>query len=291
MTGIQKLMCVVALLFSLSGVSQKASSEHVEKVFEEIYSFNLHQADSLIAKYQGESNDPTWDLLQANVAWWHLLSGELEDEHWNEVFDTELKSTLAKTEDSDVLQDRFYSILVRAFRARHELMHDNYLSGLNQLNNCVDEITDSFDSEREYKSFLLTSGLYYYFMGKAYEEYFILRPYLIFYPDGDMAKGIDYLEQMAARDELFSRVEARYFLMRIYLDVEKDYKLALKYNELLLQEFPDNLFYQLLRLRIAKRAGDMDALKALKPAYKQHLNSRKDLSEAQRKYFSRIPSA
>lgn len=294
-TSIKKAFCmcrigsllVVLMTFFSNSYSQNYFGDDASKVFENIYQFKMLTADSIVKKQAPQMSDSAiWNLLSANVAWMEILAGNIEDEYWNKQFNTRIKKAKSSLKKKEIEEDDklFYYIIVHAFKTRHELLNDNYLNAATDLNTCVDQISESFGREEEYKPFYLTSGLYYYFMAKAYDDYMLMRPYLMFYPDGDREKGLQYLNSLIKSDNVFLMNESNYFLMRIYYDLEKDNQRALEYANNLIKANSENLIYQLYYIKILRKTNSAKA-ELKEKEYIRLAQKSKQLSAEQREHF------
>ncbi|MEZ4722995.1 MAG: hypothetical protein R2813_14060 [Flavobacteriales bacterium] len=241
---------VVLILFTILGCesySQSTRHRSLDSAFNYIYEYRLKTAEKFIAeRYNQYPSDPAWSMMMVNLSWAYLVSGFMEDEHWNQTFDQYLDRTekiIAETKFTNN-EHHFLYMLGKAFKTRKELLLENYLSAVTELNSCIHLVSKSFGKEDLYFPFHLTSGLYYYFMQKAYEDYILMRPYLMFYPDGDKEIGVDYLEQCVRSEDLFLRNEAQYFLMRIYFDLEEQYEKSLQYANSLVRDYPNNVVFR-----------------------------------------------
>ena len=261
-------------------------TEKENAVFKNIYSYRMLTADSLV-KAEKNLNDAVWPLLSANVAWSEILAGNLENDQWNEQFRTGLKESKKLLDKKEDLSDEelFYFIIIHAFKTRHELLNNNYLNAASDLNTCIGQISDSFGKEEEYEPLYLTSGLYYYFIAKAYDDYKWLRPYLLLYPKGDSKKGLSYLYKLTTSSDVFLKNESNYFLMRIYYDLEKDYKRAEMHARYLLKYSPDNLIYRIYYLKIIEELGQSELYAAERLKYIQMTHGSPQLSTEQKQHF------
>lgn len=282
------------LIISFSGFSAALQSQIVEGkeaalAFGYLYDFELVLADSIVQKeLQSNPASAKWNLMSAYVAWSQILAGKLEDDYWNDRFNKDIRKAkeILKETKLETNEDLFAYIIVHAFKTRHELLNDNYLNAANDLNTCIDQISDSFGRENEYEPFHLTAGLYYYFMWLAYEDYFWIRPYLMLYPEGDKEKGLAYLTEMTKSSDAFLRNESLYFLMRIYYDLEKDYRLAKKYADILVSDNPNNLIYRLFQYRVALEIDEAHSTE-LRTEYLNQVNATKSLTGQEKDHFIR----
>ncbi len=89
---------------------------------------------------------------------------------------------------------------------------------------------------------LFGDGLYNYYAEWISENYAILRPILMFFPDGNKELGIKQLKTVA-NNAFYTRTEAQYFLMRILTEEQDDPREAFRISEYLYQTFPDNAYF------------------------------------------------
>ena len=89
---------------------------------------------------------------------------------------------------------------------------------------------------------LFGDGLYNYYAEWIGENYAILKPVLMFFPNGNKDLGIKQLKTVA-NNAFYTRTEAQYFLMRILTEEQSDPREAFRISEYLHQTFPDNPYF------------------------------------------------
>ena len=89
---------------------------------------------------------------------------------------------------------------------------------------------------------LFGDGLYNYYAEWISDNYPILKPVLMFFPDGDKKLGIKQLKTVA-NNAFYTRTEAQYFLMRILTEEQSDPQEAFRISEYVHQTFPDNPYF------------------------------------------------
>ena len=286
---------VVLLVITAFNVSDSYGQEQLKKnvgiVFKQIYDYRLLSADSSISVFEAEQpNHPVWSLLRANLIWWQILSGGIEDDKLKKKFIYHLNESKDKAknflEDED--EAAFSLIIVNAFRTRFDLLNNNYLTAASYLNACIDDISDSFGREEEYEPFYLTSGLYYYFMQKAHEDYAIMRPYLFFFPDGDKQKGMDFLLKCSTSDDIFLREESTYFLMRIAFDLDKNPQQGLNFVGQLLKRYRDNIIFRLFEVKALQSLSLGKELTLSEGSYISAVSGNPELTVSQKEYFFKL---
>jgi len=89
---------------------------------------------------------------------------------------------------------------------------------------------------------LFGDALYNYYAEWVPENYPILKPVLMFFPEGDKEEGMEQLRTVA-NNAFYTRTEAQYFLMRILYEENEDRTEALHISEYLASTFPDNAYF------------------------------------------------
>ena len=82
----------------------------------------------------------------------------------------------------------------------------------------------------------------------------MLRMVTAFFPDGDKQKGIEQLHTVI-REAFYTRVEAMYFLTRIYAFEQDKDKEALDICRMLMKEYPDNAYFHRIYTRLLYENG------------------------------------
>jgi tetratricopeptide (TPR) repeat protein len=98
-------------------------------------------------------------------------------------------------------------------------------------------------------------GIYNYYAAVIPDEFPLIKPLMIFFPNGDKQKGIEQLKDTAFNGK-FAKYEARYFLMTLYYRYENNLIIADNYAKLLIDDFPDNPVFEKWRGRISVRLGN-----------------------------------
>jgi hypothetical protein len=277
----------VLQIFSFHLFAQSYFNKDINYALEKIYNYQLASADSFVNIELKKSNITEWQLLKVNVAWWQIVSGYNEDKYWNSIFSNQIDQTIKQISKSnlEIDKNRYYFIILYAFRTRHDIFNNKYFSAVHHLNACINQIKKSFNKEEDFEPFYLTSGLYLYFMAKAWINYPLMRPYLNLYPKGDMVKGLSYLYKIARSNDIFLKSEANYFLMRIFYDMEKQYDKAAFHAEYLLKLYPENIMYRYYLIKILEDSGKTEEMQKQIILYKKYIDKNNELSLIQKKYL------
>ena len=108
--------------------------------------------------------------------------------------------------------------------------------------------------------FKFGDGLYNFYREWVPENYHWLRPVMTLFPKGDKVLGIQQLEEVSS-NAFFTRVEAQYYLSRIYSNEERTPAKGYPIMRYLYVTFPDNPYFHRQAARLAFLTGKWDEAK------------------------------
>lgn len=248
-------------------LDKEAYRKKIETGFAAIYLNDMTGALSLSKKLRTQCpENPQSHLYDAIYLWWHIISGNDSEENYGKMeasLDKALDKLPPSNDAESYTNEQLYNaIVIHAYKSRIKMFQGKYIKAVQNLNSSVDFLKLSFGREKEDDLFKLTSGLYNYFVKFGYEYSVLARAYLIFLPSADKEKGIAFLKEAAKSKDFIISTEARYFLMKIYGETEKQPKLAMGYAKELVNNYPDNLLFRyylhklMLQLDMSKSAAE-----------------------------------
>lgn len=292
-----KLWCMQFLLITASQTQAARASDmdtdlHFQQVVNALYQFKFADADSLIAELEikyPEHYIPA--LARAHFYWWKMISQHPESQIESRYIDNlRTAEQLINNKSTSGFNDKvlFHLIQVHAYLSRLDLMRSEYVSAYRNLHRSVKHIKASFGREQFFTAFLLTSGLYNYLAAYVSEHHPLLRIYFMLHPRGDINKGIEQLQQASASDHNVIATEAKYFLMRIFFDLENNPGKAIEYASILTEQYPENLIFLYYHHKIAAALQASDKVARLQQQYDEALKSNSQLNDFQVKYLEGI---
>ncbi len=129
------------------------------------------------------------------------------------------------------------------FRGRLHANRNHWLRAANDGRRALSIVQKAYELQPDNADILLGIGIYNYYAEIAPDRYPILKPFMLFLPHGDKAKGIAQL-RLASERAKFAKVEATYFLMQLYFYFEKDYGAAIHIATQLHARYPNNSLFQ-----------------------------------------------
>lgn len=224
-----------------------------------IYGLHFDEADAhFTAIREADPQNPLGYFFSAMVTWWRILI-DLDDRTHDEAFYAQLERCIAVC-DQRLKEDPldFDAILFKGgaigFRGRLRGDRDQYIQAARDGLRALSLLKKSRQLEPSNKDILFGQGLYNYFAKVMPERHAILRPAMIFLPDGDRELGLEQLRQVA-NEGLYARTEAAYFIAQIYRIFENDSNAALPYIRELHAHYPSNSLFHRYAARTLIEVG------------------------------------
>lgn len=223
------------------------------------FKFDKAEADFLVLK-QKYPTHPMPYFLMGLSNWWKIMPTlDTDMETYADVFVSYMDTTIMFAEkifdaDEKNYEAAFFLSAAYGLKARYYGEKGKYgkatLNGKNALN-----YLQKYSNDNELSpEFLFGKSLFNYYAVWIKENYTLLRPILAFFPSGDKEKGIRQLKEVSY-NAFYTRIEAQYFLMRIYGIEENKEELALPIARYLAITFPDNAYFQRCFARYAFAQG------------------------------------
>ncbi len=227
----------------------------------EIYNIKFPAAEKTFREVIADYPDqPAGRFFLAMIDWWKILL-DVDDESRDEIFFQKLEDIIYQCDD---LLDKnpknvdalFFKGGAIGFRGRLRAFRESWLKAADDGREALPIVEEASNLDPNNKDVLLGFGIYNYYAAVIPEEYPLIKPLMIFFPNGDKQKGIDQLNNTAENGK-YAKYEAQYFLMTLYYTYEKNPYKADEYAKELTNEFPDNPIFERWRGRIAAKRGDM----------------------------------
>ncbi len=245
--------------FSISAQTSDFDSR-VNEGIKQIYNIKFTEAEktfrSVMADYP---QHPAGRFFLAMIDWWKILL-DPDNESYDEIFFQKLEDVIYQCDqlldknpkDIDALFFKGGSI---GFRGRLRAFRESWLKAADDGREALPIVEEAASLDPNNMDVQLGFGIYNYYAAVIPSENPLIKPLMIFFPDGDKEKGIQQLKNTAFNGK-FAKYEARYFLMTLYYRYENNSIIADDYAKLLQEDFPDNPVFEKWRGRIAVRRGD-----------------------------------
>src|SRR5690606_18893898 len=252
---------LLIILLCVNLLSQSSDFDsRVSAGIKQIYNIKFTEAEktfrSVIADYP---KHPAGRFFIAMIDWWKILL-DPDNESYDEIFFQKLEDVIYQCDqlldknpkDVDALFFKGGSI---GFRGRSRAFRESWLKAAEDGREALPIVEEAASLDPNDMDVQLGFGIYNYYAGVIPNEYPMIKPLMIFFPNGDKEKGIQQLKNTAFNGK-FAKYEARYFLMTLYYRYENNSVIADDYSKLLHEDFPDNPVFEKWRGRIAVKRGD-----------------------------------
>lgn len=260
-------MTLLTFLFLFTGSSLfiPPDTDGLKKGIEQIYQTNFTEATTVFKTYQKRfPNRPEGYFLESMVVWWKVLL-QVDSEQADSQFYSSIDKTIARLEElSNANRNRqvadYYIAGSYGFKARLLAIREKWLGAANNGRLSYPVLAKGLAGDYGFVDGKFGTGIYLYYAERVPEKYPIIKPIMVFFPDGDRLKGLSQLEEVM-NTGYFTKYEAAWFLMQIYLNFESDFEKARIIGERLYNQFPKNPAIQLNYGNALFRTGKVDQAK------------------------------
>lgn len=219
----------------------------ITKSINSMYNFDFPTAERDYAVLALQYPDhPLPEFLVALGYWWRI-EVDVTNKKYDEIFVKYLDRAIAKADvmyeaDETNKEAAFFLAAGYGFQSRLYSERKSWTKAAWAGRNALKYMDLSRGEEEFNPELLLGDALFNYFSEWIPENYPLLRPIMALFPKGNKELGLQQLEQVA-NNAFYTRVEAQYFLFRLYASEEKEPFKALQISEYLHGKFPNNPYF------------------------------------------------
>jgi tetratricopeptide (TPR) repeat protein len=225
----------------------KGLQYRITKSINSMYNFDFATAerDFAVIMYQYPEH-PLPDFLMAVGYWWRIEIN-VDNKRYDNIFIQYLDRANAKAKKMLDQNPRnkeaaFFLAAGYGFQGRLYSERKSWTKATFAGKNALNYMEMSRGEEEFNPELLLGDALFNYFSVWIPENYPLLKPILALFPKGNKKLGLTQLEKVAS-NAFYTRVEAQYFLFRLYGSEEKRPEDALRIVEYLHEKFPNNPYF------------------------------------------------
>ncbi|MEY2705017.1 MAG: hypothetical protein RL407_1079 [Bacteroidota bacterium] len=225
----------------------KGLQYRITKSINSMYNFDFATAerDFSVIMYQYPQH-PLPDFLMALGYWWRI-EVDITNTRYDNIFIQYLdrandKAKKMLDENPKNKEAAFFLAAGYGFQGRLYSERKNWTKATFAGKNALIYMEMSRGEAEFNPELLLGDALFNYFAVWIPENYPLLKPILAFFPKGNKKLGLAQLETVAS-NAFYTRVEAQYFLFRLYGSEEKRPQDALRIAEYLHEKFPNNPYF------------------------------------------------
>ena len=225
----------------------KGLQYRITKSINSMYNFDFPTAerDFAVIMYQYPEH-PLPDFLMALGYWWRI-EVDVTNTRYDNIFIQYLERANKKAEkifdeNPKNKEAAFFLAAGYGFQGRLYSERKSWTKAAFAAKNALKYMELSRGEEEFNPELLLGDALFNYFSVWIPEEYPLMRPVMALFPKGNKELGLKQLETVA-ENAFYTRVEAQYFLFRLYASMENKPYEALRISEYLHGKFPNNPYF------------------------------------------------
>jgi len=231
------------------GFSQNLKEEKlVINFFESLYQYNFKKSITELDLIKEKLGDkPEVYLSISNYYWWLMMTGK-DSKLYSRPFEEAnmvIINRYRKYQPNQLSPDELFAIIHGyAYQTRYALYKKKYFKGLSNLKQIMPYLEEVLENPEKNEKYSLLAGLYNYLAAVAIEEKPMFKPFFRLAPACDRKYGYQLLNSAAQSAHPLVSNEAKYFLMKINLEISKNYFEAMKWNRILVENFSENILYR-----------------------------------------------
>jgi tetratricopeptide (TPR) repeat protein len=212
-----------------------------------VYNLEFERAESefssMVKNYPAH---PAGRFFLAMIDWWKILM-TIDDESYDDAFIGKMEDvidlcdSLLAVNPNDV-SALFFKGGALGFQGRLRANRSSWIKAANDGRLALPIVQKAYALAPENYDILLGIGIYNYYASTIPEKYPIVKPVMVFFPTGNKQKGIEQLTT-ASEHAKFAALEAKYFLLQLSYNYERQYSKAYDLSLSLLKQFPNNVVF------------------------------------------------
>ena len=241
-------LLLLGLCLSLTARAQvmndPAAQQLVLKAIDDIYSMEFVQADAQIRQIQARyPQHPVGLILRAtqlDIQNLPLSENKAATAQFVQAVSQGMelaKRMIAKDENNP--EAVFFMLTCHSYMASLYNNQGESLKAVGESKKAYNYLRDGAKLLDKNPDFYFTTGLYNYYVERYPIDHPIVRPFMFFFADGDIALGLKQMD-VAAHKGLFMRPVANYYLSHLLLKHESNPSKAAGYMKYLVDKYPNN---------------------------------------------------
>jgi hypothetical protein len=231
----------------------------VDNLYNFKYALAEKQFKSLRRRYP---NHPMPYFLMGLSQWWKIVPTNILAKQYDAGFYAYMDTTITKAENlfdenEKNFEAAFFLAAAYGFKARLHAERSDWRKATVASKNSLEYLQKSRVGNDLSPEFLFGEGLYNYYAVWISKNYPLLKPVLLFFPDGDKNLGLKQLKTVADNG-FYTGVEAKFFLMKIYANEENNSNEALPISRYLAYKYPNNAYFQRFYARLVFLQGNFN---------------------------------
>jgi hypothetical protein len=219
----------------------------ITETINSLYNFDFENAERGFKVFQYQyPNHPLPYFLMGLSTWWKIAV-DVDNSKYDNIFIKQMDVVIDKAKKQLDLDEKnkeaaFFLAGAYGFQGRLYSERKSWTKATFAGKNALKYLNLSRGEEELSPELLLGDALFNYFSVWIPEHYPMLKPVLAFFPKGNKTLGLKQLEDVA-QNAFYARVEAQYFLFRLYASEENQPFKAFQITEYLTEKYPNNPYF------------------------------------------------
>ena len=227
----------------------------LEGAVDNMYNFKYERAEKQFKSMRRRYPEhPLPYFLMGLSQWWKIVPTNIQALQYDDLFFAYMDTTIQKAEEMYDENERdfeasFFLAAAYGFTARLHSERSNWRKATVASKRSLDFMEKAKAGNGLSPEFLFGEALFNYYSIWIHENYPMLRPVLVFFPNGDKRLGLKQLAYVA-NTGFYTGTESKFFLMKIYANEENKMEEALQLSQSLALKYPDNAYFQRFYARL-----------------------------------------
>ncbi|MBD2704058.1 hypothetical protein IC229_25660 [Spirosoma sp. BT702] len=253
------VVMLTPLLAPAQVINDPATQQTILKVLDSIYNLEFKEADILIRqlqiKYPQHPIGPILRATQLDIQYLPLAENKAATSQFMQSVAQAMEFTKKMLDkDENNPEAKFFMLTCHSYLAAQYHNQGESLKAVGESKKAYSYLRDGSKLMEKIPDFYFTTGLYNYYVERYPIDHPIVRPFMFFFADGDIALGIKQMD-VATRKALFMRPVANYYLSHVLLKHETNAGRAIGYTKYLVDKYPDNPLFAMTYVESLMLAG------------------------------------
>ena len=236
-----------------------AFQQTVQRTLDNIYNFDFADADAQIKQIRSRfPQHPIGPILLATkleLQYLPVHENKLATAQFIQAAQQglELSKRILTKNEADP-EGIFFALTAHSYLSSLYNNQGESLKAVGESRKSYGYLKDGFSLMNKSPDFYFTTGLYNYYVERYPMDHPVVRPFMFFFDDGNMAEGIRQIE-IASRKGIFMRAVANYWLAHLLLKHEMQPNRAVVYSDYLADKYPNNPLFGMINVEALLLAG------------------------------------
>jgi len=243
-------LCLLLPFVAPSQITQDpANQQLILKTLDKIYNYEFTEAEAGIRQLRARyPQHPIGPILRAIGIYWQSMP-IWDNRTALSQYTVELEQALRLAEkmlaqDKDDPEVVFFALTAHGYLAMKYHYTNETMKAVGEARKAYGYLKTGFSLMDKNPEFYFTTGLYNYYVERYPQDHPVVKPFMVFFQDGDMALGVRQMET-AIRRGLFTRTETALYLTHILLEHEIQPARAASLMRPLAERYPNNPLFTL----------------------------------------------